>query len=135
MGQIEISGDAEAAVLRDVETFTDELAVACRGVGRMGELRQLSEIAAERVADHSPAAALLLLLDNGQKQATHEIARQALRDWFLMLPDVKASACRRDEQIRRENEDADAQDQREREEQFARVMDLPAFPSLRREAA
>lgn len=132
MEQQEISGDAESAVLRDVERFSDELCAACLGVGRMGELAQLSEYQAERFADHSPAAALMLLLDNGQRHETHEVARQALRDWFVSLPSVKVYACRLDEQIRRENEAAEAQDERERKEQFARVMDWPVFPSLRR---
>lgn len=128
---IQISGDAEAAALRDVEAFTDHLCAACAGVGRMGELPQLSERRAELVADHSPAAALMLLLDNGQKASTHEVARQTLRDWYLMLPEVKAYTARIDEQIRRENDDSEAHDRRQRDQQFARVMELPVFPSLR----
>lgn len=138
MKEQNISADAEAAVLRDVERFSDELCVACGGVGRMGELPSLSEEKADRTASHSPAAALMLLLDDGQKRETHEIARRALRDWYLSLPDTKAYAETLTEQIDRENAEADEQDHRLRKNDLYASLGLPPvpeFPSIKREAA
>ena len=133
MGQQVISGDAEAAVLRDVRMVLDELLAECRGSGRIVERAQVSEAMGLAIADRSFPDGMALVFDRGQKPAIRLMVLDRLLERLLEQPDVHAAAV--SEQIALEERALadERQDRREHQEQFDRLMGRPVqmFPSLR----
>ncbi|NBW08294.1 MAG: hypothetical protein EBR82_09725 [Caulobacteraceae bacterium] len=127
-----ISGDAEAAVLRDVERLADVLYAECAGSGSIPERRQVGDVMALAIAERSTPDGLALAFDRGQRAEIRLLALDTVLDKLLGLPEMRAYGARLDEQIRRENEAAEEQHRRDLQAQFARVMHMPAFPELKR---
>lgn len=137
MGQQMISGDAEAAVLRDVEKVMDLLCAECIGSGRIPERRQVGDVMALAIAERSMPDGLALAFDRGQRADVRLLALDTVLDKLLGLPEMRAYGSRLDAQICRENEQAELQDHSEFRDQLNRAMGYPmeTFPSLKRVAA
>lgn len=135
MGQIVISGEVEAGMLRDVERMTDELAAACSGSGRIAYRRQVSDVLAVAIAERSTPDGLALALDRGQTQKVRLLALDAVMDKILGQQDVRELMFLDQMELDAENAEAAQQDEEARADAFRQSQGFSKAAWPTREAA
>ena len=81
--------DAEEAILRDPDTFSDWLSAKCMGVAQVREQRVLREVTAEDFTAWPVGRLIALLFDVGQPDMTIRAARDAIAARYLADPRIK----------------------------------------------